>query len=114
MVTVGASMRLHSQNRARETKEAPDLRGAAMMRGAAMKGVDSMYSGLVDEVTLTNLRLVLASRILSASRKADARIAAEEITHLIAVLPEDDGETDTAHLARVAHGTLALAVVLNR
>lgn len=68
----------------------------------------------MDEETLTNLRLVLAARILSATRKEDARIADEEITHLIAVLPEDDGETDTAHLARVARTTLMLDAALNR
>jgi hypothetical protein len=67
----------------------------------------------MDDVILTNLRLVLAARILSASRKADARIAAEELAHLLAVLPEDDGESDTEHLARVARTTLELARVLD-
>lgn len=66
----------------------------------------------MDNVILTNLRLVLAARILSASRKADARIAAAEIKHLLAVLPEEDGETDTEHLARVAYVTLALAAAV--
>jgi HD superfamily phosphodiesterase len=66
----------------------------------------------MDDVTLTNLRLVLAARILAASRRADAEVAQQEIARLIAVLPEDDGETDTAHLARVARTTWALDAAL--
>jgi len=58
--------------------------------------------------TVANLKTVLAARILSATRRQDAEIAASEARHLAAVLPVDDGENELAHLARVTATTLAL------